>query len=88
MTDRRDSDEDLMFDVQMGLRGSPLRKDADARIIARKIVAHLKLCRWRWWRLPPDEMHGSFLPKRDDDQPPKVTYEPSQGPKRPQGRGS
>lgn len=67
MTDRRDSEDDLIFDVQMGLRGSPLRKEADARLIARKIVAHLKLCRWRWRRLPPEEMHGSFKPKPTDE---------------------
>ena len=65
MHDRRETEADLTFDVQMALRGAPLRKDADARIVAQRIVDHLKLCRWEWRRKEPDEAHGSFKPKAD-----------------------
>lgn len=57
---RRDTDEDLMFDIAMSLRGAPLRKDADKGVLARRIVEHLRLCRWRWWREAPEEAHGTF----------------------------
>lgn len=71
---RRETEADLVFDVQMALRGAPLRsvgrelaqrKDADARAVAQRIVEHLKLCGWRWRRKEPDEAHGSFKPKAD-----------------------
>lgn len=64
-SDRRETEEDLIFDVQMALRGAPLRKDADARFLAKRIVEHLKLCRWMWRRKEPGEAHGSFKPKSE-----------------------
>lgn len=63
---RRDTESDLTFDVQMGLRNAPLRKGADARMVAKRIVEHLKLCGWRWRRKEPDEAHGSFKPKAEN----------------------
>lgn len=56
---------DPVFNVQTALRGTPLRKNIDARAVAQRVVEHLKLCGWRWRRKEPDEAHGSFKPKAD-----------------------
>jgi len=60
MQDERETEADLIFDVQMALRGAPLRKDADKGVLARRIVEHLKLCRWVWRRKEPEVWDGRF----------------------------
>ena len=55
--DKRDTEKDLIFDVAMALRGSKLR-GVEAEIAARKVVEHLKLCRWRFAREEPGELLG------------------------------
>ena len=63
----RDTDEDLAFDVAVGLKkaGVKVGKDAGRQDtfhllvrMGRVIVAQLKLARWTFKRLPPNPMHG------------------------------
>ncbi|MGE0055729.1 MAG: hypothetical protein AB7S74_16130 [Hyphomicrobium sp.] len=66
MQDRRETEADLIFDVQMALRGAPFRKDADKSWVAKQIVAHLKMCGWLWRRKEPKELHGTSQPADDN----------------------
>jgi hypothetical protein len=45
MQDRRETESDLIFDVQVALRDAPLRSDADKDILARKRYDHRPGCR-------------------------------------------
>lgn len=57
----RQSEDDLIFDVRMALRGAPfvkVKRGDDLGIVAAKIVAHLKLCGWRFERRERNELHG------------------------------
>lgn len=66
MQDKRETEDDLAFDISMALRGAPLRKDADARVLAKRIVQHLKLCQWTWRRKAPEAWDGRFT-KADEE---------------------
>jgi hypothetical protein len=73
--DPRDTENDLAFDIAYGLKDAglnvpkaPGKLDTfDLLVVAaRKIVAHIKLARWRFKRLPPDLPHGSaYRPPSD-----------------------
>ena len=61
MTERRDRDEDLAFDIGYALWRSKVRHDiAACRAIAARIIVHLRLSRWQFTRKAPQAMHGSF----------------------------
>ena len=54
---------ELAFDITSALSASPYRVKSMSRdtlsAIARAVVAHLTLCRWRFTRIPPDEPHSA-----------------------------
>jgi hypothetical protein len=68
MHDRRDSDNELARDIGFAIWHSPFRLKKGQSIdtcvlLGRAVVDHLRRCLWRFERLPPREMHGSFRPK-------------------------
>jgi hypothetical protein len=66
MADRRDGDDDLIFDIGFGLKRAGLKQPIEAcRVIAARIVEHLKLARWQFSQREPDEPHGSSA-RRDE----------------------
>lgn len=65
MQDRRDSDDDLAFDIGYALWRAKLKLDiATCRLIAARVIVHLRRSRWEFSRKAPEQMHGSF--KNDD----------------------
>ncbi len=61
MAERRDSDEDLAFDIGYALWRARLKLDiAACRAIAARIIVHLRRSRWQFTRKDPEAMHGSF----------------------------
>jgi hypothetical protein len=61
----RTPDDDLIFDLGYGLKRAGLRMPIEAcRAIAGSVLEHLKLARWRFEQIPPDEAHGSFMPEK------------------------
>ncbi len=65
MQDQRETEADLIFDVRMALHNAPLRNSADKEWLAKKIVAHLKMCGWMWRRKGPEKPHGNFMKSGD-----------------------
>ncbi len=66
MYEKRDTEADLEQDVAYALSQSSLRPKGGISACgstARKLVEYLKLCRWKFEREPPAEMHGSSKPK-------------------------
>jgi hypothetical protein len=64
-TDKSGIDDALTRDVAYAVSRSLDRvkgehRNERARIIASRVVEHLKLCRWQFDRKPPQELHGSF----------------------------
>lgn len=66
----------LERDVQFALRDAPLvrtraqrdsRSSDWAKLVASRIIAHLKLANWIVRRGPPAPRHGGNLPQRPDD---------------------
>jgi hypothetical protein len=63
-------DDELAFDLAMSLRGTAVgrgRKVDDLMIVAHAVVRPMKMCRWRFERLPPEAAHGSHVYPRADD---------------------
>jgi hypothetical protein len=59
MQDRRDSDDDLAFDLGYALWRAGLKLDiAACRAIAARVIPHLRMCRWRFMRREPERPHG------------------------------
>jgi hypothetical protein len=68
MPDRRDSDDDLAFDIGYALWRAKVKLDiATCRRIAADIIANLKLSRWEFTRREPAEPHGSFKPEPEKE---------------------
>ena len=66
--DRRDTDDDLAFDIGFGLKRAGIKLPIEAcRVIAARVVAHLHLARWQFTRRDPEEPHGSFNPEPDNE---------------------
>jgi hypothetical protein len=64
MHERRDSDDDLAFDIGYALKRAGLKVDIEqCRTIAARVVKHLRLARWQFRRRTPGPMHGSFKPE-------------------------
>jgi hypothetical protein len=47
-----------------------LREEADAQVLAEKIVAHLERCRIRFSQEPPARPHSTPGPRAPDSDPP------------------
>jgi hypothetical protein len=57
----RTPDDDLIFDIGYALKRAGVRMPIEAcREIAAHVLDHLKISRWEFTQLPPDEAHGSF----------------------------
>ena len=66
MDDHRRIDDALTFDIGFGLKRAGLKQPIEAcRVIAARIVEHLKLARWQFSQREPDEPHGSSA-RRDE----------------------
>jgi hypothetical protein len=60
MFDRRESDEDLAFDIGFGLWKAKVKLPVGAcRVIGAAVVAHLKLAGWQVRRREPDPPHSA-----------------------------
>lgn len=62
-----DDEENLESSIAYAIRLTTLKprnrdasqNDRDRAFAARKIIAHLKLCGWRFWKPPPDPPHSA-----------------------------
>lgn len=62
----RDQDEQIRSDIAYAISTTALRprarnpidNDRDRTFAARKILEHLKLCGWRFWKRPPAPPHS------------------------------
>ena len=64
MHERRDSDEDLAFDIGYALKRAGLKLPIEkCRMIAAHVVWHLRLARWQFTLREPDEAHGPSMPR-------------------------
>jgi hypothetical protein len=50
-------------------RALGVRDEADARLLAEQIVAHLERCRFRFAQEPPARLHGTPHAPADDRDP-------------------
>jgi hypothetical protein len=68
MQDRRDTDEDLAFDIGYALWRAGVKLDiAACRTIAARAIVHLKRSRWEFRRKEPERPHGSaFVDKKPE----------------------
>lgn len=63
----RQNDDDLIFDIGFGLKRAGLKQPIEScRMIAARVVEHLRLARWQFSQREPDEPHGSSVRRRDE----------------------
>ncbi len=60
MQDRRETDDDLAFDIGFALKKAKIKLPIEVcRIIATRVVEHLKLAGWHFRRPPPKPPHSA-----------------------------
>ena len=64
----RTPEDELTFDIGYALKKAGVRQPIEAcRLIAARVVEHLKLCQWKFTPHEPGEAHGSALPPKVDE---------------------